>query len=36
MKGEALVSEGTADKQRLEDDLLLYVDGPMVPQPIRG
>ena len=36
MKGEQLVSEGIQDKQRLEDDLLLYVDGGMVPQPIRG
>ena len=36
MKGEQLVSEGIQDKQRLEDDLLLYIDGPMVPQPIRG
>lgn len=36
MKGEQLVAEGLQDKQRLEDDLLLYVDGPMVPQPIRG
>lgn len=36
MKGNELVTEGTQDKQRLEDDLLLYVDGPMVPQPIRG
>ena len=36
MKGEQLVSEGLAEKERLEDDLLLYVDGPMVPQPIRG
>ena len=36
MKGEALVSEGMQEKQRLEDDLLLYVDAPMVPQPIRG
>jgi hypothetical protein len=36
MKGEVLVSEGNADKQRLEDDLLLYVDGAMVPMPIRG
>lgn len=36
MKGEQLVAEGIQDKQRLEDDLLLYVDGPMVPQPIRG
>ena len=36
MKGEALVSEGWDMKQRLEDDLLLYVDGAQVPQPIRG
>jgi hypothetical protein len=36
MKGEQLVAEGIQDKQRLEDDLLLYVDGGMVPQPIRG
>ena len=36
MKGEQLVAEGIQDKQRLEDDLLLYVDAPMVPQPIRG
>jgi hypothetical protein len=36
MKGESLVAEGIQDKQRLEDDLLLYVDGGMVPQPIRG
>jgi hypothetical protein len=36
MKGEQLVGEGIQDKQRLEDDLLLYVDGGMVPQPIRG
>ena len=36
MKGEQLVSEGIQDRQRLEDDLLLYIDGPMVPQPIRG
>jgi len=36
MKGESLVSEGLAEKARLEDDLLLYIDGGMVPQPIRG
>ena len=36
MKGDALVAEGWEMKQRLEDDLLLYVDGPMVPMPVRG
>ena len=36
MKGEALVGEGWDKKQQLEDDLLLYVDGGMVPMPIRG
>jgi len=36
MKGEQLVSEGLAEKEKLEDDLLLYIDGSMVPQPIRG
>jgi hypothetical protein len=36
LKGESLVAESLQDKQRLEDDLLLYVDAPMVPMPIRG
>lgn len=36
MKGEQLVSEGAQEKQKLEDDVLLYIDGQEVPQPIRG
>jgi len=36
MKGDALKTQGEEDKQRLEDDLLLYVDSSEIPQPIRG
>ncbi len=36
MKGESLISRGSDDKQRLEDDLLLYADSGEIPQPIRG
>lgn len=36
MKGESLVAEGFEMRQRLEDDLLLYADSGMIPQPIRG
>ena len=35
-KGESLVTQGVDDKQRLEDDLLLYADSGEIPQPIRG
>ncbi len=36
MKGDALKQQGAEDKQRLEDDLLLYADSGEIPQPIRG
>ncbi len=35
MKGESLQSESIQEKEKLEEDLLLYVDGQEVPQPIR-
>lgn len=36
MKGEALATEGAQERDRLEEDVLLYIDGQEVPQPIRG
>ena len=36
MKGEQLISEAVNKKTELENDLLLYIDGHEVPQPIRG
>ena len=36
MKGDAIKQQGIEDKQRLEEDLLLYADSPIIPQPIRG
>jgi len=36
MKGEQLATEGAQERDKLEEDVLLYVDGQEVPQPIRG
>ena len=36
MKGVQLQSESIQEKETLEQDLLLYIDGAEVPQPIRG
>jgi hypothetical protein len=36
MKGEAMAQEGAQERDRLEEDVLLYIDGHEVPQPIRG
>lgn len=36
MKGEQLQSESIQEKEQLEGDLLLYIDGTEVPQAIRG
>lgn len=36
MKGEQLQTEAISEKESLEEDLLLYVDGPEVPQAHRG
>ena len=36
MKGEQLQSESIQEKEALENDLLLYIDGTEVPQAIRG
>lgn len=36
MKGEAIAGESREEKQKLEEDLLLYADNGFIPQPIRG
>jgi len=36
MKGDSLVSEGTEEKRRLEEDVEHYGDSSEIPQPIRG
>lgn len=36
MKGEQLQTESIQEKEKLEDDILHYIDGVEVPQPIRG
>ncbi len=36
MKGDSLTQEGLQEKEKLEEDVLLYWDSQEVPQPIRG
>ncbi len=36
MKGEQMATEGAQERDKLEDDVLLQIDGHEIPQPIRG